>query len=104
MIAADIKSFIHAGGKIIFFMTDEPSSRAAEQLWQQNVLPAMPVKCIRGSVYIEPGPSGDKLLDMDSATAQSLSNDGFDCVVVTGCVDLWPHWGRSGLGGGSAAS
>ena len=91
VIAADIKNFIHAGGKIIFFMTDEPSSRAAEQLWQQNVLPAMPAKCIRRSVYIQPGPSGDKLLDMDSATAKSFSNYRFDRILLTGYLELKPH-------------
>jgi hypothetical protein len=91
VIAADIKNFIHAGGKIIFFMTDEPSSRAAEQLWQQNVLPALPAKCIRRSVYIEPGPSGDKLLDMDSATAKSFSSYRFDRILLTGYLELKPH-------------
>jgi len=91
VIAADIKSFIHAGGIIIFFMTDEPSSQAAEQLWQQNVLPALPVKCIRRSVYIEPGPYGDKLLDMDSATAISFSNYRFDRILLTGYLELKPH-------------
>ncbi len=95
VIAADIKSFIHAGGKIIFFMTDEPSSRAAEQLWQQNVLPAMPAKCIRGSVYIESGPSGDMLLDMDSATAKSFSNYRFDRILLTGYLELRPHSGSN---------
>ena len=90
-IAADIKSFIHAGGKIIFFMTDEPSSQAAEQLWQHNVLPALPVKCIRRSVYIEPAPYGDKLLDMDSATAKSFLNYRFDRILLTGYLELRPH-------------
>ena len=59
-IAVDLKNFVKGGGKIVFFMTDEPSSEAAKQLWEQEVLAALPQRCVRERTYIEPGPCDNR--------------------------------------------
>lgn len=90
-IAPDLKNFVKAGGKIIFFMTDDPSRQVVEQLWGQDVLPALPGRCIREAAYIQPRACDNHPLGMDKFAAKSLSNYRIDKIVLTGYLECEQH-------------
>jgi len=90
-IAADLKNFVKAGGRIIFFVTEEPSSKAAKQLWDEGVLAALPRRCFRERAYPEPRPCGSGLLGMDNVAAKSLTNYRIDRIVLTGYLECEQH-------------
>ena len=68
-IAPQLKNFVKAGGTIVFFMTDKPSPGAVEELWSQNVLPALPKRCVRQRAYIQPKPYHSQSFSADSRPA-----------------------------------
>jgi len=90
-IAADAKNFAKSGGRIVFFITEEPSATAAKQLWDQQVLAALPRRCIRERIYIEPRPCDYKGLGMDNVAAKALTNYKIDKIVLTGYLECKEH-------------
>ena len=90
-IAGDLKNFVKAGGRIVFFVTEEPSSKAAKQLWDEGVLAALPRRCFRERAYPEPRPCGNQLFGMDNVAAKSLTNYRIDRIVLTGYLECEQH-------------
>jgi len=90
-IAGDLKKFVKGGGRIVFFVAEEPSSRAAKQLWEEGVVAARPGRCFRERAYIEPRPCSSVLPGMDNAAAKSLANYRIDKIVLTGYLECEQH-------------
>ncbi|MHC4185465.1 MAG: BatA domain-containing protein [Planctomycetota bacterium] len=93
LMARQLKSFLEAGGKAVFFLTDKPVQLAAEELWKHGILPAMPGRCIRQPAYIQPKTSVNRSLGIDSdpLAARSLANYRLDKIVLTGYFECEPH-------------
>ena len=90
-IAADLKNFIKAGGRIVFFVTEESSSTAAKQLWDKGVLAALPQRSFRERVYPEPRPCGNQFFGIDHVAAKALTNYKIDKIVLTGYLECEQH-------------
>jgi hypothetical protein len=90
-MASALRSFMLAGGRIIFFITGEPALSAMQQLWQQDVLPALPRKHVTERVYVEPKPLHQRASVVDSLAAEALSNYKIDNIAFKGCWQCEPH-------------
>jgi hypothetical protein len=90
-MASALRSFMLAGGRIIFFITGEPALSAMQQLWQQDVLPALPRKYVTERVYVEPKPLHQRALAVDSLAAEALSNYKIDNIAFKGCWQCEVH-------------
>lgn len=104
-MASALRSFMLAGGRIIFFITGDSRLRgndvtpaqagaalsAMQQLWQQDVLPALPRKYVTERVYVEPKPLQQRALAVDSLAAEALSNYKIDNIAFKGCWQCEPH-------------
>ena len=90
-MASALRSFMLAGGRIIFFITGEPALSAMQQLWQQDVLPALPRKYVTERVYVEPKPLHQRASVVDSLAAEALSNYKIDNIAFKGCWQCEPH-------------
>ena len=90
-MASALRSFMLAGGRIIFFITGEPALSAMQQLWQQDVLPALPRKYVAEKVYVEPKPLHQRASVVDNLAAEALSNYKIDNIAFKGCWQCEPH-------------
>jgi len=90
-IAPDLRNFIKGGGRIIFFMTDEPASAVVSRLWEQDVLAALPGRCIREQAYIQRSACGEHFPIMDEFVAKSLSNYRINRILLTGYLQCQQH-------------
>jgi hypothetical protein len=90
-MASALRSFMLAGGRIIFFITGEPALSAMQQLWQQDVLPALPRKYVAERVYVEPKPLHQRASVVDSLAAEALSNYKIDNIAFKGCWQCEVH-------------
>jgi len=90
-LASEIERFIKAGGRFVCFVTEAVVSKAAKQLWQQDILAALPEKCIRERTYIQPKPIDSQVSGVDHIAARSLSNYRIDKVLLKGCFECEPH-------------
>jgi len=84
-MASVLRSFLLAGGRIVFFMTGDPALSAMQQLWQQDVLPALPRKYVAEKVYVEPNPLHQQGSAVDTLAAEALSNYKIDNIAFKGC-------------------
>jgi hypothetical protein len=84
-MASALRSFMLAGGRIIFFITGEPALSTTQQLWQQDVLPALPRKYVPERVYVEPKPLHQRASAVESYAAEALSNYRIDNIAFKGC-------------------
>ena len=90
-MASALRSFMLAGGRIIFFITGEPALSAMQQLWQQDVLPALPRKYVPERVYVEPKPLHQQASAVDSLAAEALANYRIDNMAFKGCWQCEVH-------------
>ena len=90
-LASNIESFVKAGGRFVCFVTEAVAPVAAKQLWQRDILAALPGKCIRERTYIQPKPSDNQISGVDHIAARSLSNYRIDKVLLNGCLECEPH-------------
>lgn len=104
-MASALRSFMLAGGRIIFFITGDSRLRgndvtpaqagaalsAMQQLWQQDVLPALPRKYVAERVYVEPKPLQQRASVVDSLAAEALSNYKIDNIAFKGCWQCEVH-------------
>ena len=84
-------SFAQAGGRIVFFMTGEPSSTAMNQLWQSAVLPALPKKIIQEQTFPEISPCEKEFSGVDNIAAKAIVNYRIDRIPVNGLWECRPH-------------
>jgi hypothetical protein len=52
-MAGDLKNFAKGGGKMVFFVNDGPAEQVVKRLWAEGVLPARPVRFVRGLGYMQ---------------------------------------------------
>jgi len=103
--ASNIGGFIKAGGRFICFVKEIVATNAAGQLWQREVLAALPGKCIHERTYIKPMPCDNRAFEVDNIAARSLSNYKIDKILLKGYLECQQHsdskclWQfRNGLG------
>jgi hypothetical protein len=82
-----ISDFIEKGGRAIFFLNDKPLSETAQTLFQQKVLPALPVKCIKEQAYMEISPGIEHISGIDNDALKALSNYRIDRMPLNGYWD-----------------
>jgi len=90
-LALEIESFVKAGGRFVCFVTEAAAPEAAKQLWQRDILAALPGKCINERIYIQPKPTDSRAPSVDHIAARSLSNYRIDKVLLKGCFECEPH-------------
>jgi hypothetical protein len=90
-LASSLKNFIKGGGRLVCFVTEAVSHDAARQLWQRDVLPALPGKCIHERTYIQPKPCDNRAFGVDNVAARSLSNYGIDKILLKGYLECEQH-------------
>jgi len=90
-LASNIESFVKAGGRFVCFVTEVLEHGAAKQLWQRDILAAMPGKYISERMYIQPKPTDSRTTGVDYIAARSLSNYRIDKVLLKGCFECEPH-------------
>jgi len=90
-LASNIESFVKAGGRFVCFVTEAVVPEAARQLWQRDILAALPGKCINERMYIQPKPTNNRAPGVDHIAARSLSNYRIDKVLLKGCFECEPH-------------
>ncbi len=90
-MAVTLSSFVEAGGRAVFFITGEPASAAARQLWQQGILAALPTKYIQEQTYAEVSPCEKLFFGVDNIAAKAMSNYRIDQMPLAGYWDCDRH-------------
>jgi len=90
-LAPEIENFIKAGGRFVCFVTEAIAPDAAKQLWQRDILAALPGRCIRERTYIQPKPYNSKISGVDHIAERSLSNYRIDKILIKGCFECQQH-------------
>lgn len=90
-LASGIREFVQNGGRLVVFVTGAVASDAAKQLWQQEVLPALPGRCVRERMHIQPKPCDAGTFEVDRVAARSLSNYRIDKILLKGYLECEPH-------------
>ena len=90
-LAPNIESFVKTGGRFVCFVTKMIASEAAKQLWQRDILAALPGKCISERAYIQPKPSDSMASGVDHIAARSLSNYRIDKILLKGYLECEQH-------------
>ncbi len=90
-LASEFESFIKAGGRFICFVTEALAPDAAKQLWQRDILAALPVRYIQERTYIQPKPYNSRIFGVDYIAERSLSNYRIDKVLIKGCFECQQH-------------
>lgn len=89
--ASNIGGFIKAGGRFICFVKDGVATEATRQLWQRDVLAALPGKCIHERTYIQPNPCDSGAFGVDNIAARSLLNYRIDKILLKGYLECQQH-------------
>ncbi len=90
-LAPDVQHFVSKGGRLVCFVTETVSAQAVRQLWRRDVLAAMPGKCFRERMYLQPEPCDSQALGVDSVAARSLVNYKVDKILLKGYLECTPH-------------
>ena len=90
-LSSNIEGFINAGGRFVCFVKESVDAQAARQLWQRDILAALPGKCIHGRIYMQPNPSASRADGVDNIAARSLSNYRIDKILFKGYLNCQPH-------------
>lgn len=90
-LASGIREFMQNGGRMVLFVTEPVASDAAKQLWQEEVLAALPGRCIREPMHAQPKSCDAGTLEVDRGAARSLSNYRIDKILLKGYLECEPH-------------
>ena len=90
-LASEIESFVKAGGRFVCFVTEALVPDAAKQLWQRDILAALPGRCIQERTYIQPKPYNSRASGVDHIAERSLSNYRIDRILIKGCFECEQH-------------
>jgi len=90
-LTSEIESFIEAGGRFVCFVTEALVPDAAKQLWQRDILAALPVRFIQERTYIQPNPYNSRVSSVDHIAERSLSNYRIDKILIKGCFECEQH-------------
>ena len=83
-VITSFPGFIQAGGRAVFFVSNQPITSTAKNLWNAGILPALPVKYMQEQVYAEAGPYDKQILSKDDLAAKALSNYRINKVLFGG--------------------
>ncbi len=89
--ASNIEGFIKAGGRFVCFVKEAIATEAARQLWERDILAALPGKCTRERICMQPNPSDNRAFGVDNIAARSLSNYRIDKILFKGYLKCQPH-------------
>ena len=89
-IITHLSGFLQTGGRMIFLLSDEPVSDIAEKLFQNKILPALPLNYIKQQTNLEIRPSIEQFPDMDNDAMKALSNYRIDRIALNGYWDCQP--------------
>jgi len=90
-LASNVEGFVKAGGRFVCFVTETASPEAAKQLWQRDILAALPEKSVRERVYIQPKPCDNRAVGVDHIAARSLSNYRVGRIFLKGYLECEQH-------------
>ncbi len=90
-LAPEIENFLKAGGRFVCFVGDTVASEAAKQLWQRDILAALPERCIQERTYIQPKPYNSRVSCVDHVAERSLSNYRIDKIFIKGYFECQQH-------------
>jgi hypothetical protein len=90
-LAPDIESFIKAGGRFVCFLTEGLAPDAVKQLWQRDILAALPGRYIQERTYIQPNPNHSRISGVDHIAERSLSNYRIDKILIKGYFECQQH-------------
>jgi len=83
-IMTSFPGFIQSGGRAVFFVSNQPTTTTARNLWDKGIIPALPVKYLQEQVYAEAGPFDKQFLYGNNLAAKALSNYRIDKVLFGG--------------------
>ena len=90
-LASNLEDFMKAGGRFISFVTETAASETAKQLWQRDILAALPGRCDRERTYMQPKSCDSRAKGVDHIAARSLSNYRVDRILLKGCLECEQH-------------
>ncbi len=90
-MAGAISDFVEAGGRIVFFMTGEPSAASLNQLRRLNVLPALPKKIVQEQTFPENRPCEKEFSGVDNVAAKAIVNYRIDRIPVNAFWECQPQ-------------
>lgn len=82
--------FIEAGGRAVFFLNDEPVAETAQKLFQQKVIAALPLKCLKEQVHLNIDPGTESYTGIDGDAMKALTNYRINRIALSGCWDCRP--------------
>jgi hypothetical protein len=85
-----ISEFIEKGGRAIFFLNDKPQIETAHKLFQQEIIPALPVKFMKEQAYLEINSGDEQIPGMDNDALKALSNYRIDNISLSGYWNCRP--------------
>jgi hypothetical protein len=89
--ASGLERLIKDGGRFVCFVTPTLMPNAARQLWQRDILAALPDKFIQERASIEPKPYDSDAAGVDHIATRSLSNYRIDRILLKGYFECEPH-------------
>jgi len=90
-LSSSVQTFVNSGGKLICFVTETIAEEAARQLWQRDVLAALPGNCFHERTYLEPKPCDSRAFGVDNVAAKSLANYRVEEILLKGYLECKPH-------------
>jgi hypothetical protein len=90
-LSSSLDEFVKAGGRFVCFVTEAVATEAARGLWRQNVLAALPGRCVHERTYIQPKPCDSRAFGVDNIAARSLSNYRIDKILLKGYRECKQH-------------
>ena len=89
--ASNLEGFVKAGGRFVCFVTETVAPEPTRQLWQRDVLAALPGKCIHERTYMQPNPCDNRAFGVDNIVARALSNYRIDKILLKGYLECQQH-------------
>lgn len=90
-LSSNVQAFVNAGGRFVCFVTKTMAPEATRQLWQRDVLAALPGNCFSERMYLEPKPCDSRAHGVDNVAAKSLTNYRIDKILLKGYLECKPH-------------
>jgi len=90
-LVSNLEGFVKAGGRFVCFVTETIATEPVKQLWQRDILAALPGKSVRERTYIQPKPCDSRAAGVDHIAARSLSNYRVDRIFLKGYIECEQH-------------
>lgn len=90
-LSSNVQTFVNAGGRFVCFVTETIAQEAARQLWQRDVLAALPGNCFHERMHLQPKSCDNRAFGVDNVAAKSLANYRIDKILLKGYLECKPH-------------